>query len=91
MYTEDSYSCKSIQNLADKNRDLFQSISAIRLEYQKSIPEIRDYLISVNSDMAVLSIDRITVLVFADIEKYKLREIAEKLSIPMPTVKSRIQ
>lgn len=38
-----------------------------------------------------MSTEHIEALIYADIEKRKLKDIAVQLAIPLPTVKSRIQ
>jgi len=83
--------CKTIKTLAENNSNFYQTIKRMYLDEKKTIEEIRSYIISINSYASNMSIENMEAMILSDIDNLTQKQISIKLSIPLPTVKSRIQ
>lgn len=83
----------TISTLAANNEWAINEIKKMYLEQGKTATEIRDYLIGLNSDMDIKMVPIISIeaLLLSEFKELSQKEIADKLKLPLPTVKSRIQ
>ena len=81
----------SIFTLAENNKDLYYLIKDLYLTQKKSANDVRYFLISIFPEVEIVSEEYVEILLMSEFYQFSQQEIANRLKIPLPTAKSRIQ
>jgi len=82
---------KNLLTLAHNNKETYEKARELYLHQNRSAQEVKDFLTGMDSNVSIISVEYIEALLLSEFYQLTQQEIADKLNLPLPTVKSRIQ
>jgi RNA polymerase sigma-70 factor (ECF subfamily) len=87
----DEHQSSALMALAENNIETYQGVKERFLHQQQAVSEVKKYLQSVIPNVGIIPDAYLEALLLEEFYELSQQEIADKLQVPLPTAKSRIQ